>query len=181
MNRRAGNEPAGRLPVDTGRARKVAGEVFDPELPVLSLADLGVLRGVELGEDGVTVVVTITPTYSGCPAMATIRADLQYRLHEAGFERVEVRTRLHPAWTTDWISDRGRRRLREAGIAPPGAVPPRPAGPTRLTLMASPPPVPCPQCGSSDTRETSRFGSTACTAQYRCGACDEPFPHVKEL
>ncbi len=161
-------------------ARAVAEQVLDPELPVLSLADLGVLRDVEVGEDG-SVVVTITPTYSGCPAMATMRDDLRHRLTRAGFERVEVRIRLQPAWSTDWISADGKRRLQEAGISPPGAAPRQASGPVPLTLLSPPRVVPCPRCGSQDTRETSHFGATACTASYRCGVCDEPFPHVKEL
>ncbi|MGI8987827.1 MAG: 1,2-phenylacetyl-CoA epoxidase subunit PaaD [Nocardioidaceae bacterium] len=163
------------------QAREVAATVLDPEMPMLSLADLGVLRDVQVDDDA-RVVVTITPTYSGCPAMATMRADLQVRLRSAGFEDVEVRTALHPAWSTDWISDGGRRKLREAGISPPGATaPPAHGGPVPLTLLSGPRRVTCPQCGSPDTRETSYFGSTACKAQYRCAACGEPFDHVKEI
>jgi ring-1,2-phenylacetyl-CoA epoxidase subunit PaaD len=170
-------------PGSTAAAREVAARVLDPELPVLSLADLGVLRDVEVRDDGgvPTVVVTITPTYSGCPAMATMRADLKVRLRAAGFEHVEVRTRLQPAWSTDWISEDGRRRLREAGISPPGAAPRSASRPVPLTLTSAPSEVTCPRCGSGDTKETSRFGSTACKAQYRCLACAEPFDHVKEI
>lgn len=162
------------------RAREVAATVLDPEMPMLSLADLGVLRDVQV-DDGARVVVTITPTYSGCPAMATMRADLRIGLRAAGFEDVEVRTVLHPAWSTDWISDEGRRKLHEAGISPPGAAKPPAAGPIPLTLLPIARSVSCPQCGSTDTRESSYFGSTACKAQYRCLACDEPFDHVKEI
>lgn len=162
------------------RAREAAATVLDPELPMLSLADLGVLRDVRL-HDAAGVVVTITPTYSGCPAMATMRADLQIRLRAAGFDQVEVRTALHPAWSTDWISDDGRRKLREAGISPPGAATHPVAGPVPLTLLSGPRSVGCPRCGSPDTRETSYFGSTACKALYRCLACDEPFDHMKEI
>lgn len=164
----------------SSRAREVAATVLDPEMPMLSLADLGVLRDVQVRDDA-RVVVTITPTYSGCPAMATMRADLQLRLRAAGFEQVEVRTVLHPAWSTDWISDDGRRKLRDAGISPPGAAAPPAAGPVPLTLTSGPRSVTCPRCGSPETRETSYFGSTACKAQYRCLACDEPFDHVKEI
>jgi ring-1,2-phenylacetyl-CoA epoxidase subunit PaaD len=154
------------------RALEVAGAVPDPELPVLTIADLGVLRGVEVGDDG-AVEVTITPTYSGCPAMETIRCDIQGALADAGFADVRVRTVLAPAWTTDWISDRGRAALQEFGIAPSGR---RGSGVVGLTLA-----VRCPQCGSPETREISRFGSTACKALWQCRACGEPFDHMKTL
>jgi len=158
----------------------VAAGVLDPELPVLSLADLGVLRDVEV-LPGRRVVVTITPTYSGCPAMATMRADLEAALQAVGYSDVEVRTRLQPAWSTDWISTAGRRKLLAAGISPPGSAPIRPAGPVPLTLVAPARSVDCPRCGSPRTQETSSFGATACMALYRCTSCAEPFPHVKEL
>ncbi|MGI8313103.1 1,2-phenylacetyl-CoA epoxidase subunit PaaD [Saccharopolyspora hattusasensis] len=161
-------------------ARAVAGSVTDPELPVLTLADLGVLRGVELAGDG-KVVVSITPTYSGCPAMPEMRADLSNRLSEAGFADVEVRTVLDPPWTTDWISPAGRQKLAEYGIAPPGAAPQRAAGPVPLTLAPPRARVRCPQCGSPDTEQVSRFGATACKALRRCRSCHEPFEHIKEI
>jgi ring-1,2-phenylacetyl-CoA epoxidase subunit PaaD len=161
------------------RAREVAATVTDPEMPMLTLLDLGVLRGVDL-ENG-TVVVTITPTYSGCPAMATMRADLLVALRRAGMADAEVRTVLHPAWSTDWISDAGRRKLADAGIAAPAHVGARAGGPVPLTLNARATSPPCPRCGSTDTVETSHFGSTACTAQHRCRTCLEPFDSVKEL
>jgi ring-1,2-phenylacetyl-CoA epoxidase subunit PaaD len=154
------------------RALAIAGAVPDPELPVLSIADLGVLRGVEV-TDGGAVQVTITPTYSGCPAMETIRQDVEAALTEAGFADVRVRTVLAPAWTTDWISDHGRAALREYGIAPPGR---RGSGPVPLMLA-----VRCPRCGSPETREISRFGSTACKALWQCRSCTEPFDHMKTL
>ena len=154
------------------RARAAAGAVPDPEVPVLTIADLGVLRDVTIGDDG-AVEVTITPTYSGCPAMDTIRADVEHALREAGFGDVRVRTVLAPAWTTDWMTDAGRRALAEYGIAPPG---PRPSGPVRLALG-----VRCPQCGSPSTRELSRFGSTACKALWQCRSCAEPFDHFKAI
>lgn len=159
--------------------RSVAQTVTDPELPVLTLADLGILRDVRL-EDG-TVVVEITPTYSGCPAMGVMRADLVQALHRAGFGEVDVRTVLSPAWSTDWISEDGRRKLAAAGIAPPGPAPVRAHGPVPLHLGPSPRTAACPQCGSPDTVEQSEFGATACKALRRCRSCGEPFEHVKEL
>ena len=159
--------------------RAVAETVTDPELPMLTLADLGVLRDVRV-ERG-TVVVEITPTYSGCPAMGVMRADLVHALHRAGFADVDVRTVLSPAWTTDWISDVGRRKLAEAGIAPPGPAPRKHSGPIPLTLGPSVRVVACPQCGSSDTVEISGFSATACKALRRCRACAEPFERVKEI
>lgn len=164
--------------MDIALARRVAESVMDPELPVLTLADLGVLRDVTTDQD--RVVVTITPTYSGCPALETMRADLVTSLHAAGFGQVKVRTSLSPAWTTDWISENGRRKLREFGIAPPGPAP-RHQGPIPLTLHPPTTKVGCPHCGSDDTEELSRFGATACKALRRCRACAEPFEHVKEL
>jgi len=166
-------------PVDLERARKVAATVRDPEMPMLTLADLGVLR--EVASVGSAVVVTITPTYSGCPAMATIRADLVVALRRAGFDDVDVRTVLDPPWSTDWISADGRRALTEHGIAPPGPAPARSAGPVALTLAAPSRTTHCPLCGSADTQETSYFGSTACTALHQCRRCGEPFARVKEI
>lgn len=145
---------------------------------MLSLADLGVLRAVEL--EGDTVVVTITPTYSGCPAMATMRADLQVALRRAGIDRVEVRTALSPAWSSDWITGNGLAALAEHGIAPPQPAP-RPQGPVDLTLSVPARLLTCPRCGSSDTTELSRFGSTACKSLHVCRSCSEPFDHFKEI
>ena len=150
-------------------ARETAASVLDPELPALTIADLGILRDVREADGAVTV--TITPTYSGCPAMAQIAADLRRRLTGAGYERVDVRRELSPPWTTDWITPDGRRKLADAGIAPPGER----VGPVLVPLA-----VPCPRCGSRDTRELSRFSGTACKALYQCRACREPFEHVKE-
>jgi ring-1,2-phenylacetyl-CoA epoxidase subunit PaaD len=160
-------------------ARQVAERVLDPELPVLTLADLGVLRDVS--EEAGRVVVTITPTYSGCPALEEMRADLRRNLRAAGYADVEVRTVLHPAWTTDWISESGRRKLAEHGIAPPQRIGPRAAGPVPLNLTPPRARVHCPRCGSADTTELSRFSSTACKALRRCESCREPFEHVKEI
>jgi len=161
-------------------ARAVAETVTDPELPTLTLADLGVLRDVRTERDG-TVVVEITPTYSGCPAMGVMRADLLHALHEAGFPDVDVRTVLSPAWSTDWISEDGRRKLAAGGIAPPGKAPVRPTGPVPLQLGPSRRTASCPLCGSPDTEELSEFSSTACKALRRCRSCREPFEHVKEI
>ena len=137
----------------------MAEAVTDPELPMLTLADLGVLRDVRT-EAG-TVVVEITPTYSGCPAMGVMRADLVHALHRAGFADVDVRTVLAPAWTTDWISAAGRRKLAAGGIAPPGEAPVRPAGPVPLSLGPTRRTASCPVCGSPDTEELSEFSATA--------------------
>ncbi|MGW6912480.1 1,2-phenylacetyl-CoA epoxidase subunit PaaD [Kitasatospora sp. NPDC054939] len=155
---------------------------------MLTLADLGVLAGVEA--DGDTVTAWLTPTYSGCPAVAEMAADVDRRLRAAGYRDVRVRLRLDPPWSTDLISEEGRRKLSEAGIAPPGPAGAAGAaggpgagvllrlGPTRLAGGAA---VSCPQCGGTDTEELSRFGSTACKALWRCRSCREPFERVKEI
>jgi ring-1,2-phenylacetyl-CoA epoxidase subunit PaaD len=160
-------------------ARDLAGRVTDPEMPMLTLEDLGVLRQVEVTDDG-SVTVTITPTYSGCPAMATMRDDLVHALRDHGFEDVHVRVSLSPAWSSDWITDRGRTALTEHGISAPG-VAPRPDAPTMLTLTPTRRSLTCPRCGSGKVDLTSEFGPTACKAMYRCTACLEPFEHVKEI
>jgi ring-1,2-phenylacetyl-CoA epoxidase subunit PaaD len=153
-------------------ATSVVAAVADPELPMLTIADLGILRDVDERADG-EVVVTITPTYSGCPAMEQIRADVLAALAAHGVPRASVRTELAPAWTTDWITERGRRILTEHGIAPPSE---RRGGPVMLALVPR-----CPNCGSGATHEVSRFGSTACKALWACDVCREPFEHVKAL
>jgi ring-1,2-phenylacetyl-CoA epoxidase subunit PaaD len=159
--------------------RSVAETVTDPELPMLTLSDLGVLRDVRV-ERG-TVVVQITPTYTGCPAMGIMRADLVHALRSAGFADVDVRTVLAPAWSTDWITAEGRRKLLEAGIAPPGSAPVRGTAPVPLSLGPTRRTADCPLCGSADTEEISGFGATACKALRRCRACREPFEHLKEI
>lgn len=164
--------------LDARRARHIAARVPDPELPMLTLADLGVLRDVELTEDG-TVVASLTPTYSGCPAMAEMRADVAARLRAAGYPRVEIRTVLDPPWTSDWITPAGRAKLAEHGIAPPGPAPR--GGPVALVLSPTRHAAACPRCGSADTEETSRFAATSCKALWRCRACKEPFEYVKEI
>ena len=140
-----------------------------------------VMGGVEVDPDGQAATITVTPTYSGCPAMDTMRDDLVYALHQGGCSDVEVRTVLSPAWSSDWITADGRAKLAAAGIAPPGTAPKRPTGPIPLTLSPTVQPVPCPQCGSVDTVELSRFSATACKALRRCRSCAEPFEHVKEI
>jgi ring-1,2-phenylacetyl-CoA epoxidase subunit PaaD len=159
-------------------ARAVAASVVDPELPMLTLADLGVLRDVQFADGEVTV--SITPTYSGCPAMATMRDDLVRSLRDSGFPRVQVRVALHPAWTTDWITPQGKAALAAAGISPPGAAPRR-QGPIELALTPTRRAVRCPRCASPNVELSSEFGSTACKAMYRCSTCLEPFDHVKEI
>jgi ring-1,2-phenylacetyl-CoA epoxidase subunit PaaD len=165
-------------------AREAAAAVPDPELPMVTVADLGILRDVTA--EGDAVVVTITPTYSGCPAMREIAHDLRARLGRAGFADVTVRTALAPPWTSDWITAEGRRKLHDAGVAPPGPAPAArvgaggQVGPVPLTLGAARRrPVACPRCGSADTTQTAAFSGTACKALYRCEACREPFEYVK--
>ena len=158
-------------------AYAVAASVADPELPQLTLEDLGILRDVR--DDGGSVTATITPTYSGCPAMREISLDLTNRLRQAGYRQVEIRTQLSPAWTSDWITPAGRAKLAAAGIAPPHAAPVR-TGPVPLTL-GSRPAVTCPHCGSTRTRETAAFSATACKSLHRCVDCSEPFEHVKAI
>jgi len=149
----------------------VAATVCDPEIPVLTIEDLGILRDAHISETG-QVLVTITPTYSGCPAMDAIRDDVTSALTSAGYDDVAVRLVLSPAWTTDWMSDDGKAKLAEYGIAPPTGK--AAAGPVRLGLS-----VKCPQCSSLDTREMTRFGSTSCKALYVCNDCREPFDYFK--
>ena len=150
--------------------RERVGAVPDPEVPVLTLLDLGVLRDVE--EIDGRIVVTITPTYSGCPAMHHIEQAILDVLAEAGVDG-DVRTVFTPAWSTDWMSAEGRAKLRDYGIAPPRN--------SEMLLTISARPVECPQCGSSHTETISEFGSTACKALHRCLDCLEPFDHFKEL
>jgi ring-1,2-phenylacetyl-CoA epoxidase subunit PaaD len=165
--------------VTLDNARAIVEQVVDPELPMLTLHDLGVLRGVRT--EGTTVVVEIAPTYSGCPAVAEMRADLTARLRAAGYADVDVRLVLNPPWTTDDITDQGRATLARHGIAPPGRAPTRPRGPVPLLLGVRRESPPCPQCGSHDTEVTSAFGPTACTQLCRCRDCGEPFEHVKAI
>ncbi len=161
----------------------VAGSVPDPELPVLTLAELGVVRALRLRPQhhdthrDLRVEVDLTPTYTGCPAIETMSADIEAALRVAGATEVTVTTVLSPPWSTDDITEDGRRKLSEAGIAPPRPTGPRhPDGPVALTLA-----IRCPHCGSTETSLLSRFSSTACKALRRCDSCREPFDHVKEL
>jgi ring-1,2-phenylacetyl-CoA epoxidase subunit PaaD len=153
------------------RLRCVVAAVPDPEIPVLTIEDLGILRGVR--EEGGRLEVTLTPTYSGCPAIDPIRDAVAEGAANAGFGDVEVVLQLKPAWTTAWMSEDGRRKLREYGIAPPSD---RAIGCPLLDVT-----VACPRCGSADTRLVTRFGATPCQAQYTCGDCLEPFDHFKAL
>lgn len=168
--------------------RRLAGSVPDPELPVLSLEELGVLRAVHTRGPG-RVEVELSPTYTGCPAIEAMSADIERVLHEHGVPEVTVRPVLTPAWSTDDITPEGRRKLREFGIAPPRTTH-APAGPVTLSLgptrhaseSAAPmEAIACPHCGSTETELLSRFSSTACKALRRCLSCREPFDHFKEL
>ncbi|WP_417221503.1 1,2-phenylacetyl-CoA epoxidase subunit PaaD [Achromobacter spanius] len=149
-------------------------EVPDPEIPVLSVVDLGVVRDVTW--DGDTCVVVITPTYSGCPAMREITQDIQQTLARHGIDAVRVDTRLAPAWTTDWMSEKGREALKGYGIAAPAE---RAIDISGISRRAAVPAIACPRCGSRDTRMVSNFGSTSCKALYRCVSCREPFDYFK--
>jgi len=151
------------------RALAVLETVTDPEIPVLTIADLGILRDVAV--HGERVEVTITPTYSGCPAMNMISLEIETALARAGIE-ARVRTSLSPAWTTDWLTDAGRRKLAAFGIAPPERTG------SRRALFGESHPA-CPLCGSADTEQISEFGSTACKSLHRCRACREPFDAFK--
>ncbi len=148
--------------------------VKDPEVPVISVLELGVVRGVDVESSG-RAVITITPTYTGCPAMDVMAADIRKELLEAGIADVEVKQTLAPAWTTDWITDAGKRKLRDYGIAPPEKTA------DIRALKGEPPVVPCPQCGSTRTVMLSAFGSTACKALWKCEDCLEPFDQFKCL
>jgi ring-1,2-phenylacetyl-CoA epoxidase subunit PaaD len=158
------------------KAWDIAATVCDPEIPVLTIEDLGILRNVEVADEKVSV--TITPTYSGCPAMDAIRDDLQAAFKKEGYQDVQVDLVLAPAWTTDWMTEAGKAKLQEYGIAPPSGMSDaaRHAGPIRLQMA-----VKCPQCASLHTKELTRFGSTSCKALYVCQDCKEPFDYFKVL
>jgi len=152
---------------DTAQLFELLSSVVDPEIPVLTLQDLGVLRDISV-ENG-KIKVTITPTYAGCPAMDTMQADIETTLAQAGYENVTVQQSLSPAWTTDWMSETGREKLRAYGIAPP----------VKTTCGQTTGTIECPQCGSSNVKTISEFGSTACKALYQCQDCREPFDYFK--
>ncbi|MGH7561813.1 MAG: 1,2-phenylacetyl-CoA epoxidase subunit PaaD [Gemmatimonadales bacterium] len=169
--------PDGREPLVSGErgaeAYRALDAVMDPEVPVLSVVELGVVRAVEADEHRATV--TLTPTYSGCPAMQLIEDEVRTRLAEAGFGDVVIRTVYSPPWTTDWIPEAAREKLRAYGITPPGPVEPQepiPLGPTVRTAT-------CPFCGSPNTVLESEFGPTACKSLHYCHACEQPFEHFK--
>lgn len=145
--------------------------VFDPEVPVLTIQDLGIVRDVDV-RDEKSVEVTITPTYSGCPAMNTIATNIKFELIANGFEHVTVKEVLSPAWTTDWMTELGKQKLKDYGIAPPQYQ-------SKNNPLENDVKVPCPRCGSMDTQLLSQFGSTACKALYKCNACLEPFDYFK--
>jgi ring-1,2-phenylacetyl-CoA epoxidase subunit PaaD len=153
------------------RARAAVEQVCDPEIPVLTIADLGVLRSVDIAEDG-AIDVAITPTYSGCPAMDVIGFEVKAALMQAGIDNARVRQVLSPAWTTDWMSEAGKAKLKAYGIAPPAAHA------SRRALFGKES-VACPRCGSQHTEKVSEFGSTACKALWRCTTCREPFDYFK--
>ena len=148
--------------------------VADPEIPVVSVCELGIVREVRVDQDGATVV--ITPTYSGCPATEAIEAAIRETLSQAGATQVHVERRLAPVWTTDWITPAAAAKLREYGIAPPGAA----KGEAQIVRFMEPTPT-CPRCGSTRTQRLSQFGSTACKALYRCNDCAEPFDYFKPI
>ncbi len=158
--------------MDKSEVYDILESVKDPEIPVLSIADLGILRNIEKAEDG-RFLITITPTYSGCPAMDTIEQDIKKILSENGIQ-ADIRTTLSPAWTTDWLSEKGRKNLEEYGIAPPAE-----ATTDKSFLTGSQKVIRCPQCKSINTEMVSHFGSTACKALYKCNDCLEPFDYFK--
>jgi len=160
--------------VNVARAWAALDAVPDPEVPVLSVRDLGIVRDVREGAGG-GIEVVLTPTYSGCPATEVIAASVRDAIVAAGLGPVTVTQQLAPAWTTDWISAEGRRKLRDYGIAPPGKAT------DENTIRIRPRGIECPRCGSADTERLSAFGATACKALYRSLACREPFEHFKPI
>lgn len=163
-----------------GRAWEVLGGVLDPEVPALSVRDLGIVRDVI--DHGEELEIVLTPTYSGCPATEEIERSVLSAITAQGLGPARATLQRAPAWTTDWISDEGRRKLREYGIAPPHSVVPAQAGTRRIHIFRrTPETIACPHCGSAGTERLSAFGSTACKALYRCLACREPFEYFKPI
>ena len=161
--------------IDETTIRAILEEVKDPEVPVLSIMDLGVLRKVEIiPEENNKIIVTITPTYSGCPAMDTIRMDIRLKLLEKGYKNFEIVQSLSPAWTTDWMTEEGKRKLKEYGIAPPNPKPQFCSDEMFVEEI-----VECPRCHSPHTKLVSQFGSTACKSMYVCKECREAFDYFK--
>lgn len=159
--------------MSTEKIYDVLATVSDPEIPVLSILDLGIVREVRLDEATGSVEVVITPTYSGCPAMDFIEVNIRAALEEAGIPNAIITTTLSPAWTTDWLTEAGKEKLRAYGIAPPvGSA-------DKLSLLGEKTEVACPRCGATDTKLVSQFGSTACKSLYQCRACLEPFDYFK--
>ena len=157
----------------TEKIYEILESVSDPEIPVLSVLDLGIVRDVKVDEATGSVEVVITPTYSGCPAMDFIEVNVRAALQEHGIEAVKITTVLSPAWTTDWLTASGKAKLKAYGIAPPvGSA-------AKISLMGEQPQVECPRCGSGNTRLVSQFGSTACKSLYQCRECLEPFDYFK--
>jgi len=162
----------------TEELRAAIAAIPDPEVPVITIEDLGILREVLVDQQDRTVTVLVTPTYSGCPAMDAIRQHIEHVARRAGYA-ASVQTQLAPAWTTDWMSAAGRDKLRESGIAPPGPRSEDVPHPVGVSLIVRR--VTCPLCGSADTEEIAHFGSTACKALRRCGHCREPFDEFKTI
>jgi ring-1,2-phenylacetyl-CoA epoxidase subunit PaaD len=155
-----------------GRIWKLLEQVKDPEIPVISVVEMGLIRGV--AASGKRAIVTMTPTFSGCPALEVMRSEISGRLREAGWEEVDVRLAASPPWSSDWITESGREKLRGFGLSPP----PRHAGQLEAALAAA---VPCPYCNSHDTELKNDFGSTLCRAIYFCNQCRQPFERFKPL
>lgn len=161
---------------EISKVKKILQQVTDPEIPVLTIDEMGILRDVSI-ENG-TVIVDITPTYSGCPAMEQITADVSQALATEGYDQVEVKLVLSPAWTTDWMSEESKEKLRKYGIAPPCKTSAVNSVNGDITMQFT---ATCPQCGSMDTQVVSEFGSTACKALWKCNSCKEPFDYFKPL
>jgi ring-1,2-phenylacetyl-CoA epoxidase subunit PaaD len=160
---------------ETARIRELLNAVHDPEVPVLSVNDLGIVRNINVLTSGKEVEIEITPTYSGCPAMDMIAMNIRIALMKAGYTEVKINKVLTPAWTTDWMSEAGKQKLKAYGISPPGHV----RKSEEVELFAEAPAVECPLCFSLNTSLISEFGSTSCKSLYKCNDCQEPFDHFK--